>query len=359
MDRISKIQNKLFNNDSKINSAIIVSKINRKYFTEFNSSWGYLFITKNTSYFLVDFRYIEAAKVNVKNCEIILLDNIKDNLAKLIKENNINGVFFEHSILLSEFKNLKSIFESNNVICDSSETLDTSIRNLRMIKSQDEINSIKISQKITEEAFNHIINKINVGISEKEIAFDLEFYMRKIGAEKIAFDLIVVSGNRTSAPHGTPSDKIIQKGDFVTIDIGSVYNGYNCDMTRTIAISNVNDEQKKIYNIVLNAQNSAINAIAPGVKCSNIDKIARDIISSNGYKKNFGHSTGHSLGIEIHESPYFSCNCEINLSPYMIMTVEPGIYINNKFGVRIEDMILVNESGFENLTNVTKELIII
>ena len=183
--------------------------------------------------------------------------------------------------------------------------------------------------------------------------------MRKLGAEKIAFDLIVVSGKNSSLPHGVPSDRTLKNRDFVTFDIGAVYDGYHSDMTRTLAIKSVSPEQKSIYDIVLKAQTKAIEAIAPGVVCSKIDNIARNIIYDSGYKGYFGHSTGHSVGIEIHENPVFSKNCECVLEPGMVMTVEPGIYIPNKFGVRIEDMILVTESGFENLTTTEKDLVIL
>ena len=183
--------------------------------------------------------------------------------------------------------------------------------------------------------------------------------MKKLGAERVAFDLIVVSGKNSSLPHGVPSNKPIEKGDFVTIDMGAVYEGYRSDMTRTVAVSNVSDEQKHIYNIVLDAQMKAIEYIKPGIICSEIDKIARDIIYSSGYEGYFGHSTGHSIGIEEHENPSFSRSCRSILEPGMIMTVEPGIYLPNKFGVRIEDMILVNESGYENLTTIDKQLIVL
>lgn len=362
MDKIKKLKKELFSSNicEQIDSAIITSMHNRRYFTNFSSSCGYLFITKEVSYLLVDFRYIEAAKNQSKNCEVILFKKLEDTLSNLIKKHNIKYTIFESdSISLSNANNLKEIFEKNNAIAYLNKDLDKIINNIRMIKSPDEINKIKASQEITENSFNHILTKIKPGITEKEIALELEFYMRKLGAERVAFDLIVVSGKNSSLPHGVPSDKPIQEGDFVTLDIGAVYKGYHSDMTRTIAISSVNDEQKSIYNIVLNAQIKAIESIKPGVICSKIDKIARDIIYSSGYEGYFEHSTGHGVGIEIHEKPVFSYNCETVLEPGMVLTVEPGIYIPNKFGVRIEDMILVTESGYENLTAIDKQLIII
>lgn len=362
MDKIRKLKKELFQSNfpEQVDSATITSMHNRRYFTNFSSSRGYLFVTKETSYLLVDFRYIEAAKNQSKNCEVILFDKIEETLQSLIKRHNIKSTILESdSITLSNANNLKEIFEKNNTIVYTNKNLDKIINKIRMIKIPDEINKIKIAQKITEDSFYHILKKIKPGITEKEIALELEFYMRKLGAERVAFDLIVVSGKNGSLPHGIPSDKPVQKGDLVTLDIGAVYEGYYSDMTRTIAISSVNDEQKNIYDIVLNAQVTAIKSIKPGVICSRIDKIARDIIYSSGYKGYFEHSTGHGVGMEIHEKPVFSSNCKTALKSGMVITVEPGIYIPNKFGVRIEDMILVTKAGFENLTTVDKQLMVL
>lgn len=358
MNKLQKLSNDFL--DSNFDSAIIISPHNRRYFTDFNSSIGYLFVTKDISYILVDFRYIESAKKNAKNCNIILIDNLEKTLSEIIKKHNIKTTFLESdSISLTVANKLNKILEKNNVTAFLNKNLDNYISKIRMIKTPDEINKIKIAQSIAETALNHIVNNIKPGITEKELALDLEIYMRKLGAEKIAFDLIVVSGKNSSLPHGVPSDRTLKNRDFVTFDIGAVYDGYHSDMTRTLAIKSVSPEQKSIYDIVLKAQTKAIEAIAPGVVCSKIDNIARNIIYDSGYKGYFGHSTGHSVGIEIHENPVFSKNCECVLEPGMVMTVEPGIYIPNKFGVRIEDMILVTESGFENLTTTEKDLVIL
>lgn len=358
MNKLQKLSNDFL--DSNFDSAIIISPHNRRYFTDFNSSIGYLFVTKDISYLLVDFRYIESAKKNAKNCNIILIDNLEKTLSEIIKKHNIKTTFLESdSISLTVANKLNKILEKNNVTAFLNKNLDNYISKIRMIKTPDEINKIKIAQSIAETALNHIVNNIKPGITEKELALDLEIYMRKLGAEKIAFDLIVVSGKNSSLPHGVPSDRTLKNRDFVTFDIGAVYDGYHSDMTRTLAIKSVSPEQKSIYDIVLKAQTKSIEAIAPGVVCSKIDNIARNIIYDSGYKGYFGHSTGHSVGIEIHENPVFSKNCECVLEPGMVMTVEPGIYIPNKFGVRIEDMILVTESGFENLTTTEKDLVIL
>ena len=183
--------------------------------------------------------------------------------------------------------------------------------------------------------------------------------MRERGSEGVAFDFIVVSGKNSSLPHGVPTDKKIEKGDFVTMDFGGVVNGYRSDMTRTVAVGNVTEKQRKIYETVMAAQQASLDMIKPGVACFQVDKAARDIISNAGYGDFFGHGLGHSVGLEIHESPACNTRDKTPLKKGMIMTVEPGIYLPGEFGVRIEDMVVVTDSGYENLTKSPKELVVL
>lgn len=217
----------------------------------------------------------------------------------------------------------------------------------------------KRAQSITDAAFEYILPKIKVGVQEIEIASEIEKFMKDHGAEKLAFDLIVVSGARGALPHGEPSDKRIENGDFVTIDMGAVINGYHSDMTRTVVVGSVSDRQKSIYDIVLEAQESAIKKIKNGARAFDIDKCARDIIESYGYGEYFVHGTGHGVGLEIHEEPHLSKKSKALLRSGMIVTVEPGIYISGELGVRIEDMLLVTDDGFINLTKSDKKLRVI
>ena len=210
---------------------------------------------------------------------------------------------------------------------------------------------------MTDETFSYILPLIQPGKSERELMLEMEFYLRRLGSEGVSFDLIVVSGKNSSLPHGVPTDKKIEVGDFITMDFGAVYNGYRSDMTRTVAVGAVSEEQKHVYNTVLEAQRLALKAIRPGVPCNEIDRIAREHIYNAGFEGCFGHGLGHSVGIEIHEFPAFSPRCETILQPGMVITVEPGIYLEGKFGVRIEDMIYVTEDGCLNLTKSDKSLI--
>ncbi len=212
---------------------------------------------------------------------------------------------------------------------------------------------------MSDETFQYILPRIEIGRSEKELALEMEFYIRKNGSDGIAFDFIVVSGENSSLPHGVPTDRKFQKGDFVTMDFGARVNGYCADMTRTVALGEVTDEQKSVYNTVLKAQEMALNKIKEGAVCKDIDAIAREFINKSGFENCFGHGLGHSLGIEIHESPACNTRDMTKLQVGNIMTVEPGIYLENKFGVRIEDTVLVTDNGYENFIKSPKELTIL
>lgn len=343
-----------------VDAALISSFPNRLYLSGMKSSAGFVLVTREQSYCLVDFRYYEAACKVVTDCEVVLLERLQDTLGQLIRKHRLNGILLENQgISLSEAKRLERIFAENGARAVEDPTLDCLLWHLREIKSPEEIRKIRAAQEITEAAFTHVLGKIREGVSEQDLALELEFYMRKQGVQGVAFDLIVVAGTKGSLCHGAPDSHQVQKGDFITMDIGALLDGYHSDMTRTVALGKVTPEQEKVYEIVLQAQQEAISKVKAGVSCGEIDKAARDIIYGAGYEGYFGHSTGHSVGLEIHEEPHFSIGTETLLCPGMVMTVEPGIYLPGKFGVRIEDMVAVTEDGCENLTKAPKELIVL
>ncbi len=353
-NRIENLQQKLESNEA----AIISYDANRLYYTGFNSSAGYLVVTKSRAVFFIDFRYYEKAFKTVDSCEVVLIKGIWSQIKELLSKEKIETVLLEtDSISIGSFSVYKEKLSDFNVSSD--DKLQKTITLQRSVKSNDEIALIKKAQQMTDQTFSYILNNISAGRTEREVMLDMEFFMRKLGSEGVSFDFIVVSGKNSSLPHGVPTDKKIEKGDFVTMDFGAVRGGYRSDMTRTVAVGNVTDKQNEVYNTVLMAQNKTLEFIKEGVACRDVDKTARDIITSVGYGECFGHGLGHSVGIEIHENP--SCNkiCEDILKKGMIMTVEPGIYIENEFGVRIEDMVAVTENGCDNLTKSPKELIIL
>ena len=220
----------------------------------------------------------------------------------------------------------------------------------------DEIKKIKEAQRLADEAFAYIVDYVKPGVTEKEIAVKLEQKLLELGSEGRAFDFIVVSGERTAIPHGKPTEREIKDGDFVTIDFGAKVDGYSSDMTRTLAIGKIDDEKREVYNIVLNAQKKAIDNIKPGITGGKIDEIAREHITEYGYGKFFTHSLGHGVGLDIHELPRLFKGSNDVLQVGSIVTVEPGIYMPGKFGIRIEDMILITENKIENLTGFTKDI---
>ena len=352
--RIQKIQNKLSGNEA----LIIENDDNRFYFSGFLSSAGTIIITKQNAYLLIDFRYYEKAVHTTSGCEVILLTNYIENISSILKKHNILTLYLEtDSVSIGRYAQIRNMFDSITISDDSS--ICSYIKKIRSIKSDEEIKNIIAAQKMTDDTFSYILSRIEPGRSEREIMLDMEFFMRKSGSEGVAFDFIVVSGKNSSLPHGTPTDKLIEIGDFITMDFGAVFNGYRSDMTRTVAVSYVNDEQKHIYETVLKAQITALENIKEGIVCKNVDKIARDIIYNEGYDGCFGHGLGHSVGIEIHESPCFNTRDDTLLKSNMIMTVEPGIYLEGKFGVRIEDMVIVTKNGHRNITQSPKNLMII
>lgn len=353
--RILKIQKEL----SCDELLIISDEVNRRYFTGFHSSAGLLLITAADVSFYIDFRYFEKAQSEIKNCSVFLLSNTEKTLNAYIQKHNIKKVFLETSYApidtISSYR--KMIPENCEISLDS--RINDKILEIRSIKSVDEIKNIKEAQRLTDETFSYILDRIQKGRTELEIMLDMEFYMRKQGSEGVSFDFVVVSGKNSSLPHGVPSKKPIEEGDFITMDFGAVFNGYHSDMTRTVAIGKVNDLQKEVYETVLEAQNQALAQIRPGAVCKEIDRIARNFIYNKGYEGCFGHGLGHSVGLEIHEAPLFNTTDLTILNPGMVLTVEPGIYLEGQFGVRIEDMVVINENGYENITKSPKELIIL
>lgn len=341
-------------------AALIVSNENRRYFTSFVSSLGYLFVTRAEAYLLVDFRYAEAAKAKAQDCTVCAFSNFSDTIREIVKKHDVRNVLFEGSAFtVNEAKKMSNLLSECGANAQKDDTLDKIVERMRIIKTADEIEKIIKAQRITEQAFEDTLSKLAVGMTERDVALDLEYRMRKLGADGVSFDLIVISGEKTSMPHGTPDKKQICRGDFVTFDIGAAFEGYHSDMTRTIVMGEVSDKQSFVYQTVLNAQLKALQKVKSGVSCAEVDNAARSYIYQAGFEGKFGHSTGHGVGLEIHEAPSVSPKNDKVLKSGMVITVEPGIYLEGEFGVRIEDMVVVTSDGCMNLTNFPKELRII
>lgn len=338
-----------------LDAALVYSPANRRYLSGFAGSTGYALLTEHETYFLVDFRYWEQAGRQCPGWEIVKIFQEADVFAWL-KEHQVQRLGVE-----KEFMTL-CFFERLKQFCGimDTEPVDRLLTELRMVKDEEEIKKIRRACEITDLAFAHVLTKIAEGMSETDIDRILQDYMRQYPeVDCMADRFIVASGAHGALPHGIAGARKICKGDFITMDFGCNCQGYWSDVIRTVCLGKASETQKEIYEITLEAQRAAIAAAAPGKTGKEIDGVARDVISQRGYGEYFGHGLGHSFGLEIHEAPRFSQNqaCDIPMEPGMIMTVEPGIYLPGFGGVRIEDDILVTQTGCENLTKAAKELI--
>ncbi len=345
MKRVEALRESILTNEG----LYINSRANIFYYSGFTSEDARLVITPKECLLFTDSRYTIQAKNQARDfavCDI-------GDLEKIIKDIGVESLGFEEDYLT-----VKELYKLNK-IAQKVFPAGTKISNPRRVKDKKEISKIAAAEALGDAAFSYIIERIKPGISEHEIALDLEYFMRKNGAEGLSFETIAASGKRSAMPHGVASDKQIEKGDFLTLDFGCVLDGYCSDMTRTVIIGAPSIRQREIYDIVLNAQMTACEKISEGMECRVVDAVARDIIANGGFGDNFGHSLGHSVGIEIHETPNLSPKSEDILVPGNVVTVEPGIYIEDFGGVRIEDLVVIGEKNTVNLTKSPKELIII
>ena len=336
-----------------VESVLITSDINRRYFTGMKSSAGTVLAFRNKAYLLIDFRYIEKARETVKTAEVIETKELYKEISALLRQEGVKNLAIEAmDVTVSRLNVMKKHLKCVDII--ETDVLSNSINKLRMIKDEEEMEYIRKAQEIAESAFDDILGFIKEGVTEREIALELDRLMLEKGAEGISFDTIALAGENTSMPHGVPSDKKVKKGEFVLMDFGAVYNGYHSDMTRTVCVGTPDEEMEKIYNIVLTAQEKAIAAAKAGISGKELDGIARRHICDAGYGEYFGHSLGHGVGLEIHEQPNAAPSYEKNLEKGTVITIEPGIYIAGKFGVRIEDFVILTENGCINLTKSAK-----
>ena len=339
-----------------IDCVLITSDINRRYFTGMKSSDGTVIAFRDKAYLIIDFRYIEKARATVTAAEVIEQKKLYSQLNELIRKHGAANIAVESQTLtVSRLHTLRAQLKDVEVI--DTDVLSNEINALRSVKDEYELDCIKKAQAIAERAFEDILSFIHEGVTERQIALELNRLMFEYDAEDLSVETIALSGENTSMPHGVPSDKPVKNGEFVLMDYGAVYKGYHSDMTRTICVGEPDEEMRKVYNIVLEAQTAAINAAHAGMTGHELDEIARSIISDAGYDSCFGHSLGHGVGLEIHERPNASPNNMLPLNVGAVVTVEPGIYIAGRFGVRIEDFVILTENGCINLTKSAKNII--
>lgn len=353
MKRVKNVQKKL--NDYKIDALLVTNMYNVRYLANFTGTTGLAVITKEKAYFVTDFRYTEQAAEQAEGFEIVKNEGpIYEEVAKIIENDQIKTIGFEEEdITFATYKKIEKLFPSEL------KAISGLVEKLREVKSEAEIEIIQKAVDIAEKAYDYILGFVKPGMTEIEVANELDFYMRKHGATGVSFDTIVASGLRSAMPHGVASEKVIEEGDMVTIDFGCYYEGYASDMTRTFAVGDPGEELKNIYEIVKQANLKVTAAAKAGMTGAELDAVARDYISEHGYGEAFGHTTGHGLGLEVHEGPAISFRNENKLEENNVITNEPGIYIPGLGGVRIEDDLVIKEDGKINLMSTSKELTIL
>ena len=342
-----------------LDGILLTNEANRFYASGFHSAGtdGVALITRDAYYYLTDSRYTEAARRHIRGAEIQEVGSGRGYSALLkeaVARHGIRRLGFEDAYMTVR----AHASYSKALPCELVPAADL-LAELRSVKDPEELETMVAAQRIAEMALESILNEIRPGVTEKEIAARLQYLMLHYGAENMSFDPIVVSGSNGSLPHGVPSEKAIQAGEFVTMDFGCIYHGYCSDMTRTVAVGSVTEEMEQVYQIVLAAQEAGIAAARAGVAGKAVDGAARDIIEKAGYGPYFGHSFGHGVGVEIHESPNASPSNEKPLPAGAVISAEPGIYLPGKLGVRIEDVVFLTADGCRNLTNAPKALVIL
>jgi len=353
MEKLKKLRQSF--EEHHIDALLITSGYNRRYITGFTGTAGVAIVTQDKAVFITDFRYTQQAQKEISGFEIVQHTKpIMEEVGLQLEKMGVKSLGFEKDDMSYA---MYEVYQK----AVKSELVPVSglIEKIRLIKTEQEIKIIKAAADIADAAFSHIITYISPGKTELEVSNELEFFMRKQGASSSSFDIIVASGLRSALPHGVATDKIIEKGDFVTLDFGALYNGYVSDLTRTIAVGEPSEQLKEIYQIVLEAQLKSLDEIKAGMSGIQADAVARDHIKSKGYGDAFGHSLGHGIGLEVHEGPGLSFRSETVLEPGMVITIEPGIYVPGVGGVRIEDDTVVTATGNDKLTHSTKELLIL
>ncbi|MBU3145208.1 Xaa-Pro peptidase family protein [Clostridium sp. CF012] len=354
-ERVSKLRALM--NDKGIDAVLLVGDHNRNYLSGFTGNESFSLITKDKTFFITDSRFTEQANSQVKDYEILEYNKnfpFANFLGELIKDNNIKRLGFEEDVLsFSTYTLYKSKVQCEFV------PMEKMVENIRTIKDESELKLIRRAAQITDETFEHMVKFIKPGMTEREIGLELEFHMKKLGAQELSFPSIIASGVRSSLPHGEATEKVVTKDEFLTLDFGCVYEGYCSDMTRTIVIGKPSEKMIEVYNTVFEAQELALKTFKPNMPAIEVDEVARNYIKEKGYGEYFRHGLGHGVGRQVHEAPSIGYGSREQLKSGMVVTDEPGIYIPGFGGVRIEDLLVITEDGIEVLSKSPKHLICI
>ena len=343
--------------DGEVDALLLTSRYSRYYGAQFDIAEGVAIVTKKGCRYFTDSRYIEAAQQGILGFEVRMVDRVHPYNAQInqaIADFGVSKLGMEEDYLtVAEYFAYEAALHAQLV------PMSAGINSFRAVKEAWELDLMRKAQEITDKAFSEVLTKIKTDMSEKQLQAELIYCLYKNGADNLSFDPIVVSGPNTSMPHGVAGDRVICEGEFITMDFGAVYKGYCADMTRTVAVGYATEEMQAVYNTVLQAQLAGICATRAGIPGKDIDTAARTVIADAGYGKFFGHGYGHSLGLEVHESPNCSVASEQIMRAGMVCSAEPGIYLPGKFGVRIEDVVVFTENGCIDITKSPKNLIIV
>ena len=341
--------------NDEVQGLLLTSRYSRMYAAEFDIAEGYAIVSKDGARYFTDSRYIESAQNNIHDFEVIDFGrDLFGLLNRAIADFGITTLGFEEAYLtVAELDGFTSRLNAKFV------PVQERINAFRASKEPWELERMIKAQEITDRAFAEVCGRVREGMTEKELAAELIYCLYKNGGEGLSFDPIVVSGPNTSMPHGVPGDRKLQKGDFITMDFGVIYQGYCSDMTRTVALGYATEEMKKVYQTVLDAQLAGIAVSKAGVSGKAVDAAARDVIAAAGYGDFFGHGYGHSLGLEIHENPNCNLRNDDPIPENAVCSAEPGIYLPGKFGIRIEDVVIFESDGCRDITKSPKDLLIL
>lgn len=352
-NRIIKLQKTLSNENLEVLLVTFLPHV--RYLSGYSGTNGLILISPHHSIFLTDFRYQEQVKQQVKDSKVVIVQrDLYSGLPDLpiLKTTRIKMGFESEHLSCKVYRRLKDLLPDCILV-----PIEKVVESFTLIKDQNEVEKIQKAAEITDLVFSEILNLIKPGVVELDLAAEIEYRMKGFGSSTPYYETIVASGKRAALPHGVASNKKIQKGDFVTMDFGAVMDGYTADLTRTVVVGKANKKQKDVYNAVLKAQRQAILKVKPRIKACDLDKIARDIIKKAGYGKYFGHGLGHGIGLQIHDNPAINPTNQLLLESGMVITIEPGIYIPNWGGVRIEDDVVITQKGYEVLTTSERNII--
>lgn len=350
--RIAKLRESL--KEHEIDALLVTRPENRRYMTGFTGSSGFVVVSQEHAVLLTDFRYIEQATSQAPDFRIIrhgvkMIDTLKEVLAEI----GVRALGFEKDVVtFKQHDTFASELEGVKLV-----PVEGLVERMRMVKDEEEIEKIRRAEALGDAAFSHIVTVMRPGMTEIEVALEMEWFMRKNGAERLGFDIIVASGAHGAMPHAVATDRRLVPGELIVLDFGAVVDGYRGDCTRTVALGRASAEQRRIYDIVLRAQEAALEGIRAGIKGDEAHDIAERIIEEAGYAENFGHGLGHGVGLAVHEEPRLAPSSSTVLEPGMVVSVEPGIYLPGNLGVRIEDLVVVEQGGVRNLTGSQKQLI--